>query len=284
MFGPEIPGQDESDDLQRRYSAGHIYSLRILETEVHRVLYLQEDVDVVHTQGLKHWIKDVHNRLDAWLAGAETFSRHRMLEFRNVNHASIVARLYRPAPRLQVRTTQERQICLDICQTLVESYQHQVKTKTLYYPWHGAHILFDAAVIMLDACWSVRDVDSMRRQARYTLSISIPDCLNLLARIGETWDGAALCSEYLQRAVDDVSKAFNERLLGNTATDYHKKEENISQTIQELLFPEGPISWEHRRPEAVSNSATEYDMQGLESFDWETIWNLSADFPSMLDT
>ncbi|PMD36259.1 hypothetical protein L207DRAFT_515972 [Hyaloscypha variabilis F] len=50
---------------------------------------------------------------------------------------------------------------------------------------------------MLDSCWESRDWGPIRQQARFILSITLPDYLALLVKVGERWrkveKGSAMC-------------------------------------------------------------------------------------------
>jgi hypothetical protein len=145
---------------------------------------------------------------------------------------------------------------------LVEDYQRQAQHRRLFYPWHGVHILFEAAVIMLDACWSSRDWTELRQQARFILSITLPDCLALLAKVGERWHEAALCGEHLKPVVEEVAKAFSERVVGGLEGGMGldeavaKREGGTTEKLRQLLFPDGPLAW-NARTEGVVGSVNE---------------------------
>jgi hypothetical protein len=132
---------------------------------------------------------------------------------------------------------------------LVEDYQRQVNHRRLFYPWHGVHILFEAAVIMLDSCWSARDLAPLREQAHFILSITLLDCLALLAKVGERWHEAALCADHLRPVVDEVAVAFNERIMNDMDLDLESKESETTEKLRQLMFPDGPLAWNARTAE-----------------------------------
>lgn len=224
---------------------------------------------------------DINTRLESWYQKAQGFSVHQMLEFRDVQYAHLKAKLHRPTPRLRLRTAEDRQTCLEACQILVDDYQKQVKHRRLFYPWHGVHILFEAAVIMLDACWESRDWSPMRQQARFALSVTLPDCLSLLAKVGERWHEAALCADYLRPVVDEVAKAFHDRIMNDAGLNF-EKENSTTDKLRQLLFPDGPLAWNARMSEPLSFEPVGQDMNisglpplpDLPDLQWDGNWDL----------
>lgn len=174
---------------------------------------------------------------------AQKFAEYRMLEFRDVQYNTLLARIHRPTPRLGVRTPDDRMICLDATKALVEDYVKQSKQGTLLYPWHGVHILFEAAVIASDACWRSRTSSSepMRERVKHALSVSLPECLNLLTKIGERWKEATRCADVLRPIIVEVSRWFNDPLT--IILDTEPGSIWVEEEIQKLVFPDGSISW-----------------------------------------
>lgn len=272
----EIRSHGPSTELS---SARHIYLYRRLETEVHRVLYLQEDVGLLRDRGMHPWLHDITSRLESWHENAKVYSQHQMLEFRDVQYAHLRAKIHRPTPRLPVRSNEDRLICLDMCQILVEDYQRQVRAKRLFYPWHAVHILFEAGVIMLDACWSLRDVEASRRRSKDALFVYIPICLEALAKVGETWHAANICSTYIRRTADEVENAVNDPLPSDSVMIRAEREDAICKILTGLLFPEGPITWESYEPgksfvDDIHDLKSPLDkpfFDSFDSFDWDVL-------------
>ncbi|OKL56114.1 hypothetical protein UA08_08655 [Talaromyces atroroseus] len=273
-----------SDADTKHASASHLYRFRALETEVHRTLYLQDGSTHRSRSELNSWMVDVTRRLDAWLERAKDFSKYQMLEFRMVQYGLLLARLFRPSPRLESRTPEEREKCFDACSILVEDYQHQTKRRRLFYPWHGVHNLFEAAVIMLESCWALRDYEPLRHRARHILAVTLPDCLALLNKVGESWQDAALCSAYLSPILDEASRAYSDRALAQIDPARIEAECLMTEKLRKLLFPEGPLLWESRMSfETDQNSATdpapslEPVMSGMKDVDWDAFWEYVQD-------
>lgn len=115
---------------------------------------------------------------------------------------------------------------------IISDYMAQEVRKRLFYPWHGTHILYETAVIGLDASWSARCHDSLKDQALEMLRTWIPQCTMLLDAIGERWDEAAKCAEMLRPLLHEVVSFFNsvdQPLITETL---------ITEDIRKLLFPE----------------------------------------------
>lgn len=110
--------------------------------------------------------------------------------------------------------------------------------KRLFYPWHGTHILYEIAVIALDASWSSRNHQFLTEQATEMIYIWIPRCLQLLQSIGQRWFEATRCADKLQPLVDGIISALG---LADVSKSLDLL---ISQEIQSLLFPNNSQIWE----------------------------------------
>ncbi|KAH8886270.1 hypothetical protein GQ53DRAFT_796879 [Thozetella sp. PMI_491] len=249
-------------DANTKYSsASHLYRFRALETEVHRVLYLRDSTAMDNKSDLSSWFIEITNRLDNWLEKATEFSRYRMLEFRRVQYGLLKARLFRPTPRIESRSPEDR----------VKYYRHQIKRRRLFYPWHGVHNLFEAAVIMLESYWALRDYEPLNHQARHVLAVTLPDCLALVNKVGESWADAALCSTYLSPVLEEVFRAFSSRAL-------------TTEKLRKLLFPDGPLLWSSRLSfDANQAVATDASLSAdavtldVETTDWDVCWEFVED-------
>lgn len=275
---------DTDWDADTKYaSASHLYRFRALESEVHRKLYLQQDKTHRSRTDLNSWIGDVIRRLDAWLERATDFSKYQMLEFRMVQYGLLKARLFRPSPGLEFRTPKDREQCFNACTILVEDYQRQTKRRRLFYPWHGVHNLFEAAVIMLESCWALRDYEPLRYQARHILAVTLPDCLALLNKVGESWQEAKLCSVYLSPILEETSRAYSDRALAQINEDKIAAESITTRKLQKLLFPDGALLWEFRtssfEPTNENDAVADIPLSlepvfptGSQDIDWDAYW------------
>lgn len=236
------------DAAKKKSSATHLYRLHALEIEVHRVLFLQDATAQGEMADLDHWTRDVSRRLDEWLEGAnDQFG----LEFKTSQCSGVRASLYRPTPRAAARAPHHRRLCLEACATLVADYRRQMDRRRLFYPWHAVHLLYEAALVSLEACWAARDHAPTRPLARRALGRTVPDCLALLAQIGQSWDDALLCSRFLAPLADDVTRALAGRGAANGVDG--AAEADLTERLRKLLFPEGPSTW--NTPSAAPSSS-----------------------------
>lgn len=201
-----------------------------------------------------------------------------MLEFREVQYYHLKVKLHRPTPRLRVRTPHDRQICLNAGQILIEDYLKQTRNGKLFYPWHGVQILFEAAIVLLDVCWSSRGLPLFRAQASRVLSVSLPDCISLLAQIGERWGESSFCAEYLQRIVRDVSKALHSQSTDGTE---NMADLLLTEKIKGLLFSDGPLSWDTASSDSggcdrkSQNFFDDFPLPlSINNLDWHPSWEL----------
>lgn len=98
-----------------RTSSNHIIRYRMLETEVHRVLYLGTDVVDVTGSTLETWLLNINARLQNWYEQAQAYKSYNMLEFQNVQYYHLKARIYRPTPRLKTKIANDWAIVLECC-------------------------------------------------------------------------------------------------------------------------------------------------------------------------
>lgn len=259
-------------------AANHICRYRALETEVHRVLHLEEELYKFGCTTIDDWIKNISKRLESWYGIAQQYEKYNMLEFKHVQFHHLIARIHRPTPRLRVRTHEDRRVVLYSSVVLVEDYLSQEQHRRLFYPWHGVHILFETAVISLDACWSFRDWEPMREEAENFLNFSIPQCLQLLANIGQRWDEATACAERLSTLAEKVTTSFT-----NWGSTVHSLEEemNITDEINRLLFSDGPLTWNQTQQDNAylgfglsSLSFENLPSSDLEFFEWNPEWDI----------
>ena len=289
-----------AEDVQRESSATHIYLYRALETEVHRVLHLEEDLQLFGHVEISGWIADMSSRLALWYEKAQSYTRYAMLEFKNVQYNHLRARLHRPTPRLRVRSTDDRQIVLDATAALIDDYLSQELRCRLFYPWHGVHILFEAATISLEACWSLRTaVEPLRSIVDHMLHHALPQCLQLLTKIGHRWSAARVSAKLLEPIVAEVAAACasarsssdDQRPFGDAAID----DIAIAKKIDRLLFSDGPLVWDQQvlgeQVPAIGlgfgNAGFSDDIEAFfdetELFSWQPNWGLAFDDASAGD-
>ncbi|EPE07446.1 fungal specific transcription factor domain containing protein [Ophiostoma piceae UAMH 11346] len=264
------------DERLRRSAADHIRQYRQLETEVHRMLHLEEDLErFVAADGrvgfvsTDAWVVHITGRLRTWYSAAQRFSQYNMLEFQHIQFHHLRARIHRPTPRLKQRTPADRRIVLDAARVLIEDYLGQERRCRLFYPWHGVHILFETALLALDACWALatrddwplpsllhptrglhssrsRDHDHNHQSealVRPMLETYIPQCLDVILNIGTRWNEATACADRLAPLVTRVRAALSSRGSGDLYTDMSAA--SITEEIQGLLFSERPLIWNH---------------------------------------
>lgn len=134
--------------------------------------------------------------------------------FRRVIYNYLKAKIYRPTSRLPLRTTAGRQICFDVCQNVIDAKDMlDLNSTAVVHPWHILHILFDAAVILLDACWQYRSQPLMRPAASHVLLVVIPRCLEMIDEIGRWWGRANLCINCLRPMLEEVNRPYNDPYL-----------------------------------------------------------------------
>ncbi|KAJ5108322.1 hypothetical protein N7456_004997 [Penicillium angulare] len=271
------------DDLTPLSAAAHICRYRALETEVHRILHLEEDLHNFGFPTIEAWIEDITGRLHDWYQGAQLYTQYNMLEFKNVQFYHLIARIHRPTPRLRKRTPKDRQIVLESSLVLIQDYIGQEKRRRLFYPWHGVHILFETAIITLEACWASRDWPQSEEIVTKMLQSSIPQCIQLLRAIGQRWDEASLCANSLAPLMERVVAALTSRSMAMLSL---VDEVSITEDIEGLLFSDGPLTWNRESlvdpsfcfPEDADCFGSILG-EGLEFFQWDPEWGIMPSEP-----
>lgn len=238
-------GQVASEIVHKNSSAHHHYQYRKLETEVHRVLDLLEDVGGFTVADIGPWIDNILERLEKWYRKAQTYLPYRMHEFCAVSYNHLMVRVHRPTPRMRTRSDEDRKICINACKSIIEHYWGQQKQSRLFYPWHGVHVLFEVAVVSLDACWWLRDSPTLRPQVEQMLEVYLPQCSELLNIIGEHWNEAKGCGYILHRLLPRVSAAvhFDPTWRRGSEQQIIIDEASIVEELKGLLYPDGPLNW-----------------------------------------
>lgn len=242
-----------AEDAERESSANHIYLYRALETEVHRVLHLEENLQLIGHVEINEWIANMSSRLALWYDKAQSYARYAMLEFRHVQYNHLRMRLHRPTPRLRVRGTEDRRIVLDATQILIDDYLSQERRCRLFYPWHGVHILFEAAAVSLEACWSLRTAEEpLRGTVDHMLHIALPACVDLLTKIGRRWAPSHTSAKRLKPILDEVTagcayeRANRDEQPGLPLGSALYDDRTIHKHLEELLFSDGPLTWDQQ--------------------------------------
>lgn len=225
---------------------------------------------------MEDWIVDITSRLVSWYEEAQTYTQYDMLEFKHVQFYHLRARIHRPTPRLRVRDFEDRRVVLESSLELIEDYLGQDRKRRLFYPWHGVHILFETAVIALEACWSSRDYQPLRDLAVQLLERSIPQCLQLLTSIGDRWNEATLCTRSLTPLLHKISFAFTRSQDVSVYDDTL-----ITEEIHNLLFSDQSLSWNrvtHTHYEfGVEENALFFDNASGDDtvlFQWAAEWDI----------
>lgn len=226
-------------ETRRQHSAYHLYLYRKLETEVHRVMHLFHDTYHLRGMGLLNWISDITSRLDQWYHQSQQYFTYGVLEFRHVQYNYLKVKIHRPTPRLPHRHLADQQICVDTCVRIIESAQDAADFRILFYPWQGTHILFGAAIILLDAVWHAGQSVAHTSRAEHILLSTIPACIELMDDIGNVWSAAKDCARSARSLLYEVVASFGLD-SGSSPVERHF-DPNIARKIQKLLFADRPL-------------------------------------------
>ncbi|KAH8806160.1 fungal-specific transcription factor domain-containing protein [Xylogone sp. PMI_703] len=253
----------------KKASALHFYAFRKLETEVHKVLYLERGLI---GETLDEWLTDVTMRIDQWHSKALEFAPEHKLEFRNVQLNFLKGRLHRPTPRNLQPSQASRIESVQASMRLAEEYQKQQRNERLFYPWLAVHVLFEAAIVLLDACWN--SVELLIEHIRISDLIK---CINkypdILKRITPVWSDVEICVETIQSLSEPVLCRL-ERLSSNL--EVSEPDLTISKRINAFLFPDHDEGQAPLMLSPEEQFLDEFDNAGVpgNESDWLRAWQL----------
>lgn len=183
--------------------------------EVHRVLHLKGDTPrlrqsilATSISDMTIWITDINSSLEEWYMMAQKAVPKEVLLFRHFMYSSLKAKIYPPTPRIPLRSPSEVQIYFDLCQNIIDSVTDTFECAAIIQPCQTLHIVFRAAVILLDACWQYRSQVLMRSAASHVVSVVIPKSFELIDEVGRWWSRAQLCSTCLQPMLAEVARPY----------------------------------------------------------------------------
>jgi hypothetical protein len=222
----------------KKASGLHFWIFRILETEVHHVLYL----DKKHTgESIEEWFTDVSLRLDQWHSKALEFAPEQKLEFRNVQLYFFKGKLHRPTPANRHLPRASRLETINCAMRLADEYTKQQQNDRLFYPWLAVHVLFEATIVILDVGWNCAEW--------LVHEIDIPELIRYIHRYAAIIEKLkVVCSE--AQVCFDVLQALStpvvhrpDAIYSGSETQHH--DDKTSHLIGSFLFPDsdsGPIS------------------------------------------
>ncbi|CAH0039111.1 unnamed protein product [Clonostachys rhizophaga] len=267
-----------NEDLLRKSASSHICLYRALETEVHRVLHLEDNLLESSGMSIEAWIIDINTRLGTWYEAAQVYTQYGMLEFKHVQYHHLRARIHRPTPRLMNRTNEDREQVLQAAIVLIDDYHGQESRRRLFYPWHGVHILFEVVVIALEACWTLYNCHAIHPLAEELLKSRIPQCLQMLRNIGERWNEATACARRLQPLLDKITTWYYPG--GDEIAD----KTSISEEIRNLLLSDGSLTWNQRVASDIQLPVEAFlfddvELDNFQFLEWAPEWDiLPTDF------
>jgi hypothetical protein len=226
----------------KKASAWHMLWFRHLEIEVLKNLFFYSKAEGLEdgNWSYERWSADITSRLKRYHNESLAFAAEHKIEFRNVQYNYLRGRIHRPTPRVPQPSQASRLICIASAMALEEDYRLQQQRGRLFYPWHAGHLLFEAAIYLLETIWTcydwVVDLDYCR---------NIIDCIraypDTLRGMQKFWPAIELCANVLEELSVPVLQRLETALEGGlVSTD----DQATSSRIAEYLFPIAEIGIE----------------------------------------
>ncbi|OAP57622.1 hypothetical protein AYL99_08360 [Fonsecaea erecta] len=261
---------------QKKAAALHMWQYRRLESEVFRVLFLQEDVFPSLT--LEEWMDDISVRVTSWHRKATTdFAPEDKIESRDVHLNFLKGRLHRPTPRNPFPSQASRLLYIDTALQISQDFRSQKRQGRLYYPWFAVHILFEIAVVMLDTAWSCADWLPSKLDIGPVVN-GVRSFPSVLMDMATLWPAAGHCAN----AIENLSGPVLSRLeAAATGMDPCPPDEKVTSLLADYLFPDPDL-----KPTLVSNEMNlplygdqDQELEADVDFDWSAY----QDLPGLVD-
>ncbi|RFU27363.1 hypothetical protein B7463_g8963, partial [Scytalidium lignicola] len=142
--------------------------------------------------------------------------------------------LHRPTPRNLQPSRTSRVESVHAAMRLADEYQKQQQNERLFYPWLAVHVLFEAAIVLLNVCWNCGDWlgDHINIEDLIRYIHQYPD---ILKKITSIWSDVEICVEAIESLSEPVLCRLR-RLSSNP--DLSELDPTISQRIHAFLFPD----------------------------------------------
>ncbi|KAJ5731459.1 uncharacterized protein N7483_005967 [Penicillium malachiteum] len=218
---------------------------RSIETEVHRVLHLKEDtpksrqnISATWAPDMTAWVININSNLEEWYIATSHQEMPDVASLsRRVIYNHLKAKIYRPTPRLPLRTAVELQLCFESCQNVIESANVLLSLLpgAFINLWNILHITFESAIVLLYICWQYRSQSLMRSAASSALFSEIPKCLGMIDEIGRWWGRANLCTNCLRPILKQVKRPYSDSYL-ESSDDFSISDAATTENLENLMF------------------------------------------------
>lgn len=256
----EMPG--------KKASAWHMLRFRQLEIEVLENLFFystSQGPDDEHWS-YEGWSADITDRLKIYHDQSLVFAGEHKIEFRNVQYNYLRGRIHRPTPRVPQPTLASRLICIESAMALEEDYRLQQQRGRLFYPWHAGHILFEAAIYLLDTVWTcyewVVDLDYCQN-----IIACIRSYPNTIRKMRMFWPAIELCAGIIDELSEPVLLRLEKTLdcgAGSSGVMNSQNDQATSIRIAEYLFPIAEIGIE-----SIGHEKQSSDQRNLVDFSFD---------------
>jgi len=204
---------------------------------------------------LEEWFADVSLRLEQWHSKALEFAPEQKLEFRNVQLYFLKGRLHRPTPANRHPSRASRLETVNCAMRLADEYTKQQQNDRLFYPWLAVHVLFEAAIVILDVGWNcaewlVHEID-LRELIRYIHQYAI-----IIQKLTTVWSEVQVCLDVLQALSAPVVHRLD---AVSSGSDPPHHDDTTSHLIDSYLFPDSDSGPTPRSPDKMSETILDND-------------------------
>ncbi|KIW63093.1 hypothetical protein PV04_09970 [Phialophora macrospora] len=256
----------------KKAPALHILQFRLLESEIHGVLWTEEPCKFTQ---LDDWYIDISTRVENWYSGAVEFAAcqqpedgpEQQLEISTLLMNYLKFRLNRPCPKVRHRSRQCRVQCIQSAMEVIEDYTRYYHHRRLFYPWFAGHLLFEMAVVLLDTVWTC----SAWLRERIELS-KVLECItglpNLLRQVASFWPAVNSCADCVETLAEPVIRYLAEVIFVESAIDL----QDSTPLLSAYLFPESaPASLQNLAADTAAQDVDELDLDAFEQIDWSNV-------------
>ncbi|KAL8839403.1 MAG: hypothetical protein Q9170_001742 [Blastenia crenularia] len=186
--------------------ATHFLSMRFLQLEIRRMLYLKKRPLPVDDQD--PWFHAMEQKLRRWMHSAPREDGGSGLDevwFKGRFNTMIII-LYRPSPQIPSPSLSAARTCFEACTFNVRMHRNQVATKSVDLSWIWTQSIFMVLNTML---WAISYPEIRREHSKVLVENHIKQAQESILAASERWPGVEAAMELYETLISACLKAYD---------------------------------------------------------------------------
>lgn len=213
----------------------HFLSMRFLQLEIRRKLYLKKRVSLENDQD--PWFYDMEQKLRNWMHSAPREDGGSGLDevwFRGRFNTMLIF-LYRPSPQITSPSVAAARTCFEACTFNVRMHRNQVATKSVDLSWIWTQSTF---MVLNTLLWAISYPEIRREHSKAVVENHIIQAQECILAASERWPGVEAAMELYDTLIRACLKAYDPPKMAAFTTTIDKdtpsspSEGNMSQPIE----------------------------------------------------